>query len=101
METWNHLIHQVTYEAHPHILKSLNNTQKLRDYFIRVKQVLTVLSTYKQCEPYIKNAMKQAHWDFISQEFLSVSQDSIQALLKVNEILERLTQKASYAEKLK
>ncbi len=101
METWNHLIHQVAYEAHPYILKSLNNTQKLRDYFIRVKQVLTVLSTYKQCEPYIKNSMKQAQWDFISQEFLSVSQDSIQALLKVNEILERLTQKASDLEKLK
>lgn len=100
LDTWEKLTHQLAQDINPYILKSLNNTQKLKDYFVRARQILTILISQEKHQSYIKDSMKKMNWDFVCQEFSSLTQDSMQDLLKVTEVLESLLLKTSYKTKV-
>ena len=100
LDTWEKLTNQLVQDINPYILKSLNNTQKLNDYFVRARQILTILIGQEKHQSYIKDSMKKMNWDFICQKFSSLVQDSMQDLLKVTEALESLSPKKSYKTKI-
>ena len=91
LDTWEKLTHQLVSEINPYILKSINNTQKLKDYFIRARQILTILvGQEKYRSSYIKDSMKRMNWNFVTQEFSSAVEESMQDLLTIGETLESL-----------
>ena len=90
LDTWEKLTNQLVSKINPYILKSINNTQKLKDYFVRARQILTILIGQEKHRTYIKDSMKRMNWDFVTQEFSSTVEQSMQDLLKINEALESL-----------
>ena len=100
LDTWEKLTNQLAGNINPYILQSINNTQKLKDYFIRARQILTILIGREKHRPYIKDSMKRMNWDFITQEFSSAVEQSMQDLLKINETLDSLLIKESQKTKV-
>ena len=86
LDTWEKLTNQLVGRINPYILKSINNTQKLKDYFVRARQILTILIGQEKHRSYIKDSMKRMNWDFVTQEFSSTVEESMQDLLKISEV---------------
>ena len=98
--TWEDLTHQLVSKINPYILQSINSTQKLKDYFVRARQILTILIGQEKHRSYIKDSMKRMNWDFVTREFSSTVEESMQSLLQVSEVLESLLIKESQKTKI-
>ena len=100
LDTWEKLTNQLADNINPYILKSINNTQRLKDYFVRARQIMTILIGQEKYRSYIKDSMKRMNWDFVIQEFSSTVEQSMQDLLQVSETLDSLLIKESQKTKV-
>ena len=71
------------------------NIQRLNDYFARAKQLLTILIGRDRNTPAVKEAMRRMDWELVDKGFATVSQEAVNSLSRVDEVLKELKSLAS------
>ncbi|MCB0393730.1 MAG: HAMP domain-containing histidine kinase, partial [Bdellovibrionales bacterium] len=84
------LANSVAHEIRNPVLYSTNQVQRLKDYFARAQQLITIIVGKDRETPQVREAMRRMDWELVRSQFDSTVGEAMNGLERVGEIVKDL-----------